>query len=120
MGRLKRKISKKLKASSLTEVIVATTILLIVFAIAIVTLNNIMVSSLQKDTHSVNTEIDRLIYQYQNKQLKVPISYQEDDYVIKIQNSNQNGIKCIIFSIKDTNKGKTCTKTIIANADEKE
>ena len=119
MGRLKRIFSQKFKASSLTEVIVATTILLIVFAISIVTLNNIMVSSLRKDTQSLATKIERLIYQYQNKQLKVPISYKEDNYVFIAQMIIQNDIKCIEFSIKDTNKDKTKTKIIIANTDEK-
>lgn len=118
MGRLKQKIYYKLKASSLTEVIVATTILLIVFAIALIALNNMMVSSMRKDTQSLDTEIEKLIYQYQNKQFKIPLSYQEDTYVIKVQKINQNDIKCIEFSIQDTNKDKTRTKRIIASPDE--
>jgi type II secretory pathway pseudopilin PulG len=118
MGRLKKKISYKLKASSLTEVIVATTILLIVFAIALVTLNNMMVSSMRKDTQNLDTELEKFIYQYQNKQLKIPLSYQQEAYIVKIQKMIQNDIKCIEFSIKDTNKGKTKTKRIIANTNE--
>lgn len=118
MGRLKKVIKQKLIASSLTEVIVATSILLIVFAITLVTLNNMMVSSMRKDTQSLDTEIEKLIYQYQNKQFKIPLSYQEDAYLIKVQKINQNDIKCIEFSIQDINIDKSRTKTIIKNTDE--
>ena len=49
MGQLKKVFKEKLTASSLTEVIVATSILLLVFAIALFALNNLMTSTLQKD-----------------------------------------------------------------------
>ncbi|WP_405567963.1 hypothetical protein [Polaribacter sp. Asnod6-C07] len=104
-----------MKASSLTEIIVATSILLIVFAIAIVTLNNLMVSSIQKDTQNLDVKIEKLIYQYQNKQLEIPLSYQEGGYSIQIKNVILNDIKCIEFSIQDINKGKSKVKRIITN-----
>ena len=87
MARLKKLFFRKLNASSLTEVIVATTVLLVVFAIALLTLNNIMMSSVKKDTHKMNTKIEKLMYQYKNKKIKIPISFTEDDFVISIQNN---------------------------------
>lgn len=114
MGRLKRILKHQLKASSLTEVIVATTILLLVFAIALLTLNNIMVSSVQKDTQALDIQVEKLIYQYKNKQLKVPNSYAEDDYQIAIDKIKQNDIEWIDFSIMHSLNKKKSTKRIIA------
>lgn len=114
MGGLKRIFKQKLKASSLTEVIVATTILLVVFAIALVTLSNIMMSSVQKDTQALDTQIEKLIYQYKNKQLKVPISYMEENLLIGIEKITQNEIECIDFSITHSITKKKSTKRIIA------
>ncbi|WP_405610870.1 hypothetical protein [Polaribacter sp. Asnod1-A03] len=104
----------KLKASSLTEVIVATTLLLIVFAIALVTLSNVMMSSMHKNTQVLESQIEKLIYQYKNKQIKVPISYSEDELSIDIQKITQNEIECIEFSITHSLSKKKSTKRIIA------
>lgn len=114
MGRLKKTLNKKATASSLTEVIVATSILLIVFAIALLTLNNMMVSTLQKDTQSLDTEIEKLIYMYRNDHLKVPLSNKENMRIINVQKLNQKDIEFIEFSIEDTRKNKTRSKKIIA------
>ncbi|PQJ80287.1 hypothetical protein [Polaribacter porphyrae] len=118
MGRLKNTFFHKIKASSLTEVIVATSILLLVFAIALLTLNNVMMSTLQKDTQSMDTEIEKLIYQYKNQQLKAPLSYTEDDNTITIEEIIIDGNKFIEFSIKDEIRDKTRAKKIIVTSNE--
>ncbi len=114
MGRLIRILKHQLKASTLTEVIVATTILLVVFAIALVTLSNIMMSTVQKDTQVLDTQIEKLIYQYKNRQLKVPTSYSEDNLLIRIEKSTLNNLECIDFSITHTISKKKSVKKVIA------
>lgn len=113
MGRLKKLFYKNIKASSLTEVIVATTILMLVFAIAIVTLNNILVSSVQKDTSKQQTQIEQLIYQYKNKQLKIPTSYNQGDFIISIENLEHQEVEFVEFSIKNSKTNKTISKRIL-------
>lgn len=110
MGRLKKFLFHKLNASSLTEVIVATTILLVVFAIALGTLSNIMMSSVQKNTQTMETKIEKLVYQYKNKQLKIPITYTEDECIISVQKITQNKIQFVEFSITNSILKKTITK----------
>lgn len=110
MGGLKKLFYHKIKASSLTEVIVATTILLVVFAITLFTLNNMMMSSVRKDTQVMNTKIEKLVYQYRNKQLKVPVSFIEDEFLISIQKIQHNEIEFLEFSITHSIYKKTVTK----------
>ena len=110
MARLKTIFNQKIKASSLTEVIIATTILLVVFAIALMTLNNIMTHTIQKDTQSMHTQIEKLIYQYKNEQLKIPKTYKEDGFLISIQKTNQNEIIFVEFSITNTINKKSVVK----------
>ena len=110
MGRLKNVLFNKIKASSLTEVIVATTILLVVFAITLVTLNNNMTSSVQKDTGAMETKIEKLIYEYKNNQLTVPISYVEDNFIITIQKVTENKNQFVEFSIVNSISKKIVTK----------
>lgn len=110
MDQLKKITLKKLKASSLTEVIVATTILLVVFAISLVTLNNMMMSSVKKDTGVMETKIEKIIYQYQNNQLKIPISYTEDNFIISIEKQSQKELQFLEFSITNIINKKKVTK----------
>ena len=92
------------------EVIVATTILLTVFAIAIITLNNLLLSSVQKETQSMETQLEKLRYQYTNQQLKIPISYREDEFIIAVQKMNQNNQQFVVFSITNSKTNKSVTK----------
>ena len=92
------------------EVIVATTILLTVFAIAIFTLNNLLLSSVQKETQSMETQLEKLRYQYTNQQLKIPISYREDEFIIEVQKMNQNKQQFVVFSITNSKTNKSVTK----------
>jgi predicted PurR-regulated permease PerM len=114
MDGLKKTLKRKLNASSITEVIVATTILLVVFAIALVTLSNIMMSSVQKDSQALDTRIEKLIYQYKNKQIKAPVSYTKENLLISIEKVTQNEIECIAFSITHIVSKKKSIKRIIA------
>jgi len=111
---LKKRIRPTLKASSLTEVIVATSILLVVFGIALVTLHNIMMSSLKKETAALETRIEKLIYQYKNKQLKVPTSYTEEGFLIRVVNNTYNKMKYLDFSVTQVITKKNKNKRIMA------
>ncbi|MGY0407930.1 MAG: hypothetical protein ACWIPJ_06200 [Polaribacter sp.] len=110
MGTLKRRYYRKFKASSLTEILIATIILVLIFAISLVTLNNIMMSSVRKDTQTMETKVEKLIYQYKNKQLKIPVSYTEGKFTISIRKIAQNEIQFIEFSITNSNSKKTISK----------
>jgi hypothetical protein len=83
---------------------------LVVFAIALLTLNNIMMSSVKKDTQKMDTKIEKLIYQYKNKQIKIPYSNKEGDFLISIQKINQNKLQFIEFTITNTIQKKSTTK----------
>ena len=114
MVELKKRIQPTFRASSLTEVIVATTILLVVFGIALISLHNIMMSSIKKDTTALETRIEKLIYQYKNKQLTVPISYTEEDFLIRVVNNTHNKMKYLDFSVTQVITKKNKNKRIMA------
>ena len=114
MVELKKRIQVTLSASSLTEVIVATTILLVIFGISLITLHNVMISSIKKDTAVLETRIEKLIYQYKNNQLKVPISYTEEGLLIRVVNNTHNTINYLDFSVTDMVTKKNRNKRIIA------
>ena len=107
--------TKKLRASSLTEVIVATTLLLLIFAIALTTMQSVLRSSLQKNTMFVEGKLNRLMYRYQNEQLKVPDRFEERQWTIDIRKVAGDTIRYIVFEAVHRHSQKKVVKKLIAN-----
>ena len=55
-------------------------------------------------------QLEKLRYQYTNQQLKIPISYREDEFIIAVQKMNQNKQQFVVFSITNSKTNKSVTK----------
>ena len=107
----KRRIYKKLKASTLVEVLVASVIIILIFSIASMTLNNVFQSSVQGNTHSIDTHLNKLIYLYQHD--KIDNNYQDNfkNYEITFSKSIENDqayieIEAVKSNQSDNNNSK--------------
>lgn len=107
-------ITKKTKASSLTEVLVATTLILLVFAIAIATLNNILTSITKHSTTTIETELNELQYQYLNNNLNFPFYTENDEWQIEATTHTENNHNFILFEATNKLSKKKYSKKIIA------
>lgn len=105
----------KLKASSLTEVLVATVLILLVFGIATVTLNNVLQSTMKNQQHTIENELTKLMYEYKHQQLKVPSQYEEGNWQFRVAKNNEDTINGILFEAKNVSSKKTITKKCVAN-----
>jgi len=94
-GRQRQK-SSKLKASTLIEVLVASVLIITVFTIASLTLNNIFKSTIKSNTHTIDTQLNKLIYLFQHD--KIGVKYQEDfkDWHISFSQQTENNIIFIV------------------------
>jgi len=102
--------SGKLKASTLVEVLVASVLILIVFAIASMSLSNIFKSTLKSNTHTIDTYLNKLQYQYQYD--KISAKYQEEfqDWNITITQETTNTINYSIIEAIQKNPATDKTK----------
>ncbi len=64
-----RQKSRKVKASTLIESLVASVIIITVFAVVSLTLNNIFNTTMKKDTQAIQTELNKLLYLYQHHKI---------------------------------------------------
>ncbi len=125
---LRRQESSKLKASTLIEVLVASVLIIIVFTIASLTLNNVFRSTIKNNTHAIDTHINKLIYLYQHD--KIGAEYQKNfkDWSISFSKQIENNTILIVAtetqepnnalpfgdaSGKKSRKKKTISKTLI-------
>lgn len=118
MDVLKHSLKKKLKASSLMEVVIATSILLTVFAIAIFTLNNIMLSSVRQENHRMQNQMRKMMYLYKHQQIAVPFSDVKGKFEVALIKKTDKEMDWIYIIIKNTDTKKSIEKRIVAKKSE--
>ena len=103
----------KVKASSITETIVATAIIIIVFAIVTFSLNNVLANRVENDTSMIENKINELIYKNKFEKIKLPATFNEGKWIVNVFSENENTMNFIVFeAIKSKSKKKIIKKTI--------
>jgi len=98
-------VLKKLKASSLMETLVATVLIIVVFMIASLTLNNILFGSFRKEKGKINTHLNELHYSYLHNKIEIPYYETFEGWEVSIEQSKEeDGILFIEALNTVTNK----------------
>ncbi len=89
---------KKITASTLVETLVASVIIIVIFAIASLTLNNVLSSTVKSDTHSIDNHLNKLSYLYLHQKIKA--NYQEsfEDYTISVSREVEGEKTFVVLS----------------------
>ncbi|WP_442267064.1 hypothetical protein ACSIGC_05025 [Tenacibaculum sp. ZS6-P6] len=111
-------ILKKIKASSLNEVLVATVIIILVFGIAMMILTNLMKNLATKETHEHNALLNELIYQYQNEKIIVPYNINDSKFTYVVFSEEEDGVNWMNFEITSKRNNKILVKKIIVNEED--
>jgi len=106
------KKSKKVRASSLTEVLVATVLILVVFGIAVVTFDSTLQSTINRNTQPIETELNELQYLYKNGKIKPPFKDAIGNWEITIEKKVLQNETFIFFDAVHKMSKKTITKKI--------
>lgn len=101
---------KKIKASTLMETLVATVLIVVVFMISSMIMNNLLVSNVKQNTELAEERLNALEYQYKNKGIKLPYYEDYESWEISILASKQGESSLIILEAENMN-----TKTIVTN-----
>ena len=109
----KRQPFKKVKASTLIEVLVASVLIVIIFAIASLTLNTIFKASIKNNTHTIDAHLNKLQYLYTHK--KIRINYRENfkNWNITLSKQSINSTNLIIIKALQPKSKKSRIKTLI-------
>lgn len=97
-------VLKKIKASSLMETLVATVLIIVVFMIVSLTINNILSSSIRKETSKINTHLNELHYSYLHHQIEIPYYDSFEEWKVSIEKSKDDGVLHIEAVHTKTNK----------------
>ncbi|MDG2194283.1 MAG: hypothetical protein P8K77_05420 [Polaribacter sp.] len=115
MKTLKKCFAKKLEGSSLTETIVATILILIVFVITTASLNNILKNTLKRDTTAVEGMLNEFIYTYRYQKTQLPTTLEQGDWIIEIQHKKVENVEMVFIEATHKESKKKISKKIIRN-----
>lgn len=81
---------KKVRGSTLVEVLVASIVIIIIFAIASMSLNNIFKSTIKSNTIQIENELNRLQYFHHHQKIGVNYSADFGDWEILVARQQEN------------------------------
>lgn len=105
---LKTVFLNKIKSSTLIETLVASVIIIVVFTIASLTLNNVFSTTIKSNIDRVQNRMNTLEYLFLNEKIKYP--YQEDfeNWEIQLVKSKHN--KGLFFILEAKKLNSTSSK----------
>ncbi len=106
-------ILKKVKASTLMETLVATVLIVVVFMLASMILNNLFSSTIKNNTKGIDAQLNELQYKYINDKLTLPYQTNFNQWQINIDSFKENNQNIIEFEAVQTNTKKTILKQYI-------
>ena len=117
-------LRKKIQASSLIETLVATVIIIIVFGIASLTLNNLVQNSAKQQRLGIDNELNRLEYLFQHQKIDQKYQGAFENWTIHIEESPTNSANFILqaehkvietSTVADSNQKITKTINYVAH-----
>lgn len=108
-------VLKKVKASSLNEVLVATVIIVVIFSVSVAILNNLMHSMIRNNKQSIETKLNELLYQYQYGNIQLPYRDTTDEWIVNIVEFKEEELAKIEFEVLSKRTNKAVVKKIISN-----
>ncbi len=85
-------ILKKIKSATLIETLIATVLIVIVFLMASMIINNIFFNTFHQKKELVENRLDELEYELINKSIELPYSEEIENWNIEIIKVNQSDL----------------------------
>ncbi|OXB15788.1 hypothetical protein [Flavobacterium reichenbachii] len=107
-------VLKKIRSATLIEAVVATVLVVIIFIISSLILNNLVFNTFSKNTHQIETRINELEYQVQNKIIELPYQENFKDWNIQIELETISVKKIIsIYAVNNISKKEIIKKQVL-------
>lgn len=103
-------ILKKINASTLVETITASLIILIVFTIASLTLNNVFATTIKNDTNQIENHMYKLEYLFKHNKVVVPYKANFSNWQVSIFNEEINNLNWVVFKAEHKKNQKSVLK----------
>ena len=89
------------------ETLVATVLIVVIFMLSSMILNNMFSNTIKNNTSEVETYLNELEYQYQNNNIELPYQDEFSKWQITIESVKENNQQNIEFEATNKELGKT-------------
>lgn len=100
----------RVKASTLMETLVATVLIVIIFMISSMTMNNLLARNIKQNTELAEERLNALEYQVKNKGIKLPYYEDYESWEISISEDKKGEANLVTLEAENT-----ITKTVVTN-----
>jgi len=107
MSFLRKQQSRKVNAATLIESIVASVIIIIIFTIASLTLNNVFESTVKNNTSRVQHRMNELSYLYLNQKITYPYREDFENWSIQLTKKTTNQQPYMLLEVTHTETKKS-------------
>lgn len=97
------------------ETLVATVLVVVIFMISSMVLNNLFSSNIKNRTGAIDAHLTELQYRYINEKLTIPFYDDLDDWEISVERKKNTVSNQITFEAINRKTDKQITKTIDGN-----
>jgi len=95
-------ILKKIKAATLMETLIATVLIMVIFIVASLILNNMFSSSIKSKTRGISAQLNEIEYLYINDKITLPFYDDFDGWEIAVEQVNNSKNVNIIATKNNT------------------
>ena len=113
MVRVREIIFKKVNASSIVETVTASVVILIVFGIAMMTIANILESTVKRNTNALDKELNKLEYLLKYQKIQIPDIIETDEYTVEITLEKQSDQSYVLLKARSKKNNKKKTRRIL-------
>ena len=79
-------VLKKIKASTLMETLIATVLIMVIFVVASLILNNLFSSNIKNNTRAITAKLNEIEYLYINDKMVLPYYDDYENWIISVEN----------------------------------
>lgn len=109
------RVNVKVKSATLMETVVATVIILAVFFVSSLILNNLAQKLLANKTFVIDNRIEKLHYLYNHKIIELPLVETYGDYKIYISRDSQDDIYYVHYEVVNTKSDDIIIRDFVAD-----
>lgn len=106
-------VLKKIKASTLMETLVASVLIVVIFMMSSMILNNLFSNSVKNNTRAIDAHLNELQYLYINEKLSLPYQDGLGSWNITVEPHKSGNEKKAVMEAINTETKKHITKEII-------
>ena len=110
-------ILKKVTSATLVEVLVATVLVVVLFMIASLILNNLIISTYKQNTHAIETRLNQLEYSIQHHTIELPYEEKFQEWEISIAQKERDSKALVILKATNEIGKKERYKEVIKETD---